>query len=122
MSLEKVIPITAAKAIMDNPAAAAGEAPTAVVSPQITDPGMAELLNQLPGLVGAIDSAIKDTAGRPLGFMLLVFPDTGGGIALHAANCNFARAQDATRAVVAGWDQGTAGEDRPIPAQPDAGG
>lgn len=120
--LSNVIPLTAAKAIMDDPAAAAGAVPPAIVSPQISDPGVAKLLNDLPGLVGAIDAAIKDTVGRPLGFMLLVFPDTEGGTSLHATNADFARAQACTEAVVRGWSQEGAGENRPIAAQPDAGG
>jgi hypothetical protein len=52
-----IVPIKTAKAIMENPAAAADQAPVPVLaSPHITDPGVAKLLDQLPGLVGAIDA------------------------------------------------------------------
>lgn len=81
---ENVVPITTAKAIMQDPAAAAGQpAAPLITSPHITDPGVQNLLNQLPGLVGAIDHAIRDTAGKPLAFMLMVFAPGG---ALHACN------------------------------------
>jgi hypothetical protein len=46
-------------------------------------PEVAAMLDALPGLVGAIDAAIKDTVGKPLAFALLVFPGQG---ALHATN------------------------------------
>lgn len=71
------------------------------VNPNTTDlitpeqpPEVAAMLDALPGLVGAIDAAIKDTAGRPMGFVLLVFPGQG---ALHATN--IAPAADAVKLI-----------------------
>ena len=95
-----------AKQIMQDPAAAAG-APAAPVltSPHIADPGVANLLNQLPGLVGAIDQAIKETAGKPFGFMLMVFTP---GIALHATNAQPEAVQQAAIELVESWKAGTA--------------
>lgn len=42
-----------------------------------------KLLDSLPGLIGAIDTAIKDQTGQPFPFVLLVF---GNGSAMHATN------------------------------------
>jgi hypothetical protein len=62
------------------------------VNPNTTDlvtpeqpPEVAAMLDALPGLVGAIDAAVKDVAGKQMPFVLLVFPGQG---ALHATNIN----------------------------------
>lgn len=96
--------------IMDNPAAAA-EQSSGLTSPHISDPGVAKLLDQMPGLVGAIDAAVKDTAGKPLGFMLIVFAP---GTALHATNCNPQHAQAAVTELVKSWEQDGRGNETPI--------
>lgn len=43
----------------------------------------AKLLDALPGLVGAIDTAIVDRSGKKFPFVLLVF---GNDAAMHATN------------------------------------
>ena len=53
--------------------------PVEAIQPEPT----AKLLDALPGLIGAIDRAIFDTAGEKFPFVLLVF---GNGGALHATN------------------------------------
>lgn len=65
------------------------------------DAGTQALLDQLPGLVGAIDTAIKDTSGKHMAFMLLVFADEA---VLHATNADPAIAQEFTRAYVTALD------------------
>jgi len=70
-------------------------------APQL-DEGTDNLLKNLPNLVGAIDMAIKDTAGKPMAFMLLVFAD---GAALHATNTDPAAAHDATKAYLESVEQ-----------------
>lgn len=43
----------------------------------------AKILDALPGLIGALDTAIKDIAGKPIGFVLMI--SLPGGVA-HASN------------------------------------
>lgn len=102
---DNVRPITDAKSIMQNPAAAAAgvEQPPVLTSPHIQDPGVAKLLNGMPGLVGAIDQAVKATAGKPFAFMLMVFTP---GIALHATNANPQMVQQAAAELVKSWEAG----------------
>ena len=47
--------------------------------------GVATMLDALPGMIGAIDTAISDTTGSRLPFVLLVFVQGG---AVHATNIN----------------------------------
>lgn len=90
--------------IMKDPAGAAGQPAAPVLSsPHIQDPQVAKLLNELPGLVGAIDSAIKDTAGQPFAFMLMIFTP---GIALHATNAQPQQVQAAAIELVKSWGNG----------------
>lgn len=97
----KVVSISDAKKIMQDPAGSAGQPAAPVLSsPHIQDPGVATLLNQLPGLVGAIDMAIKDTAGKPLAFMLIVFTP---GTVLHATNTDAKVAAAAVGELVDSW-------------------
>lgn len=82
--------------------------------PKPQDAGTQALLDQLPGLVGAIDNAIKDTSGKHMAFMLLVFADEA---VLHATNADPAIAQDATRAYVQALNDQAAGngaESQPV--------
>jgi hypothetical protein len=80
------------------------------VNPNTTDlitpeqpPEIAAMLDALPGLVGAIDTAIKDTAGKQMPFVLLVFPGNG---ALHATNISPAsQAVDAVKKLAAAWNE-----------------
>lgn len=104
-------PSTAAQ-IMANPAVAAG-APQAPVlsSPHIKDEGIANLLENLPGLVGAIDHAIKDMAGKPYAFMLMVFTPEG---AMHACNGNADVIQAAMIGLVEDWKKTGRGEEQEI--------
>lgn len=69
---------TAAQQIMDNPAVAAGAAQ--IATPEVL---VQRTLAALPGLVGAIDHAIKDQTGKHQPFVLLVFAE---GTAMHSAN------------------------------------
>lgn len=62
-------------------------------------PSHSKLLDDLPGLVGALDKAIFDTAGEQLPFTLLVYAPGG---AMHASNFN---AQEAVRALKSLADQ-----------------
>lgn len=65
-------------------------------------PEIAAMLDALPGLVGAIDAAIEDTAGKQLPFVLLVFPGNG---AMHATNINPpAQGIAAVKQLAAAWD------------------
>lgn len=133
---DKVVPIinghgkqSAAAAIMGNPAAAAHVAtlPTPEVLIQRT-------LEALPGLVGAIDHAIRDQTGKHQPFVLLIFAE---GTALHSANFDPKVAQKAVIELAARWDTGDeavvvdgntppgdiprAGGDEPGPAANDSG-
>lgn len=100
-----------AKQIMDNPAAAAGEAAAPILtSPHITDPGTAKLLNELPGLVGAIDSAIKETSGKNHAFMLMIFTP---GTALHCTNAHPQQVQAAVVELVEKWKEDPALDENP---------
>ena len=87
-----------AAAIMANPAAAAHVAtlPTPEVLIQRT-------LEALPGLVGAIDHAIRDQTGKHQPFVLLIFAE---GTALHSANFDPKVAQKAVIELAGRWDLG----------------
>lgn len=100
-----VVPIsgTAAKAIMGDPAAAAGMN----VSPEVL---VQRVLTALPGLVGAIDYAIKDQTGKHQPFVLLVFAE---GTALHSANFAPEAAKLAVMELVQHW-----GEEPPHMVEP----
>lgn len=105
--------MTSASDIMKNPAAAAG-AETETPAPAnsvITDPGVQKLLDNLPGLVGAIDHAIKDTAGKPHAFMLLVFTP---GAALHACNTDPNAAQKAVIELAEDWKSSGRGQEQQV--------
>lgn len=80
---------TVAKAIMEDPAAAAGVEPEPQVhlikAPKGTRAEVQRLLNALPGLLGACDEAIRRETGvkEGLPFALVVFCDDQ---AMHASN------------------------------------
>ncbi len=68
------------------------------MQPKVT----AKLLDSLPGLVGAIDRAIFDSAGEKIAFVLVAFTGTG---AVHATNISPAKnAVIALKALLAEWD------------------
>lgn len=74
-------------------------------------PAVAAMLDALPGMIGAIDDAIKDTTGSRLPFVLLVFTEGG---AVHATNMNPAsQAVAAVKNLAAQWDTD---EGQPQPA------
>lgn len=111
---------TPASQIMANASAAAGIEPAAPpAQAPLSDPGAISLMEQLPGIVGALDTAIKDSAGKPLAFMLIVFTE---GAALHATNANASQARAATIEVVQAWMQDGDGPVTPEPASGDAAG
>lgn len=88
----------AAAAIMVNPAQAAGL--TAAPTPEVL---IQRTLEALPGLVGAIDHAIKDQTSKHQPFVLLIFAE---GTALHSANFDPKVAQKAIIELAARWDTG----------------
>lgn len=62
----------------------------------------AKLLDALPGLVGAIDGAIRDATGEKVAFVLITFPP---GSACHATNISPASdAIKALKALMRNWD------------------
>ena len=89
---------SAAAAIMGDPAAAAHAA--ALPTPEVL---IQRTLGALPGLVGAIDHAIKDQTGKHQPFVLLIFAE---GTALHSANFNPKVAQKAVIELAQRWDTG----------------
>lgn len=112
--------------IMKDPAGASGttqETAPVLSSPHISDPSVAKLLNELPGLVGAIDHAIKDVAGQPHAFMLMIFTP---GIALHATNGQPQLVQAYAAELVKSWESGQSeqvhGPDAANEGQPPAAG
>ena len=80
---------SAAAAIMGNPARAAGMGvkPTFLAAPPGTPEVVQKVLNALPGLIGAVDNALRTETGETRGipFALVMFTD---GIAVHASNFN----------------------------------
>jgi hypothetical protein len=64
-------------------------------------PSHSKLLDDLPGLVGALDKAIFDTAGEQLPFTLLVYAPGG---AMHASNFNAQEAVRALKLLAEQWD------------------
>lgn len=83
------------------------------------DAGTAQLLKDMPKLIGAIDSAIKDTAKKPLAFILLVFDE---GMALHGTNADPVAAHLATRAYLDSMEARKAADDAAAQASNDAAG
>ena len=55
------------------------------------------VVKALPGLVGAVDRAIFDIAGKPLTFALVIFSE---GQAMHATNGDHVQVMAALREVV----------------------
>ncbi|HLF66777.1 MAG TPA: hypothetical protein VI522_04095 [Gammaproteobacteria bacterium] len=53
-----------------------------------------KILKALPGLVGAIDKAVFDIAGRPHVFAVVIFAE---GQAMHATNGDNAQVMEALR-------------------------
>lgn len=87
-----------AAAIMSNPAAASVAA--TVATPMVI---VLRTLEILPGLVGALDSAIKDQTGKHQPFVLLIFAE---GTALHSANFAPEVAKNAVIELAKRWDEG----------------
>jgi hypothetical protein len=87
-----------AAAIMGDPAAAAG-----LVAKPTPEVQIKRTLDCLPGLVGAIDHAIKDQTGKHQPFVLMIFAE---GTALHAANFDAKVAQNAVIELASRWDTG----------------
>lgn len=56
-----------------------------------------KIVKALPGLVGAVDRAIFDIAGKPLTFVLVIFSE---GQAMHATNGDHAQVMAALKEVV----------------------
>lgn len=81
--------------IMADPAAASTAATPEVMVQRI--------LTALPGLVGAIDNAIRDQTGKYQPFVLLIFAE---GTALHSANFDPQVAQKAVIELAQRWDTG----------------
>lgn len=84
----------AAQQIMGNPAAPAAPTPEVLVQ---------RTLAALPGLVGAIDHALKDQTGKHQPFVLLIFAE---GTALHSANFQPDVAKKAVIELAQRWGEG----------------
>lgn len=88
---------TAARDIMADPARAAGMSaqPAFLQAPPGTPEQVQLVLNILPGLIGAIDEAVRDQTGVRTGlpFCLVIF--AAQGAAIHASNFNPAAAKKA---------------------------
>jgi hypothetical protein len=65
-------------------------------------PPHSKLLDDLPGLVGALDKAIFDSTGAQLPFTLLIYAEGG---AMHASNFNAQEAVRALKDLAARWEQ-----------------
>lgn len=68
-----------------------------------------KILDAMPGLIGAIDRALRDTVGHdgkpgsPVGFVLFAFRD---GTALHATNFDDpSKVIDVVKEMAAAWDE-----------------
>jgi len=59
---------------------------------------VAKLINDLPGLVGALNEAIRNTSGSMLAFTLIIYGPSG---AMYASNFDAQKAGDALRELVA---------------------
>ena len=88
-----------ARAIMDNPAASAAAA-AGLATPEVQ---VRRVLDALPGLVGAIDHAIKDETGKHQPFALIIFAE---GTVMHAANFTPKAAQAALIELAKRWETG----------------
>lgn len=72
-----------------------------IIAPE-QPPAVAAMLDALPGMIGAIDQAVKDVSGIRQPFVLLVFVEGG---AVHATNMNPAsQAVAAVKNLAAQWD------------------
>lgn len=88
-----------------NPRADEGEVPATVANnhgtpmPVLQPETVKKLLDNMPGFIGGLDSAIRDHVGTPLPFVLLVFT---GNAAAHAQNFD---AKEANRLILHYADQ-----------------
>jgi hypothetical protein len=100
--LRKLAPVlgavggNAASAIMTNPRLAQYNA---LEQPE----RIKHVVDQLPGLVGAIDHALHDQVGRSFPFVLLIFAED---VALHSANFQPDVARNAVIELAQRWDSG----------------